>query len=41
MPQGGSGTRYIFRATGSVMKFDGFLAVYEEGKDQRTKKTTS
>ena len=28
-------TRYLFRATGSVQKFDGFLAVYEEGKDQK------
>jgi DNA topoisomerase-1 len=27
--------RYLFRATGSVPKFDGFLAVYEEGKDQK------
>ncbi|HYA15909.1 MAG TPA: type I DNA topoisomerase [Bryobacteraceae bacterium] len=26
---------YTFRATGSVVKFDGFLAVYEEGKDQK------
>ncbi len=26
---------YVFRATGSVPKFDGFLAVYEEGKDQK------
>ncbi|MGI8992237.1 MAG: type I DNA topoisomerase [Bryobacteraceae bacterium] len=34
-PQGQSGASYIFRATGSVPKFDGFLAVYEEGKDQR------
>ncbi|MFQ5777581.1 MAG: type I DNA topoisomerase [Terriglobia bacterium] len=25
---------YRLRATGSVMKFDGFLAVYEEGKDE-------
>ena len=25
----------MFRATGSVPKFDGFLAVYEEGKDQK------
>jgi DNA topoisomerase-1 len=32
---GKSGTNYTFRATGSVMKFDGFLAVYEEGKDQK------
>ena len=30
-----SGVDYTFRATGSVMKFDGFLAVYEEGKDQK------
>jgi len=30
-----NGTDYLFRATGSVMKFDGFLAVYEEGKDQK------
>lgn len=28
-------TPYLFRATGTVPKFDGFLAVYEEGKDQR------
>ncbi len=32
---GREGVRYLFRATGSVMKFDGFLAVYEEGKDQK------
>ena len=25
---------YLFRATGSVQKFDGFLKVYEEGKDE-------
>jgi DNA topoisomerase I len=30
-----SGVDYTFRATGSVMKFDGFLAVYEEGKDAK------
>jgi DNA topoisomerase-1 len=30
-----SGVDYTFRATGSVMKFDGFLAVYEEGKDTK------
>jgi len=29
------GATYLFRATGSVPKFDGFLAVYEEGKDQK------
>jgi DNA topoisomerase-1 len=32
---GKSAVQYIFRATGSVQKFDGFLAVYEEGKDQK------
>jgi DNA topoisomerase-1 len=32
---GTSKTDYTFRATGSVLKFDGFLAVYEEGKDQK------
>jgi DNA topoisomerase-1 len=32
---GKSGTTYLFRATGSVPKFDGFLKVYEEGKDQK------
>ena len=33
--QGKDGASYLFRATGSVPKFDGFLAVYEEGKDQK------
>ena len=33
--EGKSKTEYTFRATGSVMKFDGFLKVYEEGKDQK------
>ncbi|HUQ91523.1 MAG TPA: type I DNA topoisomerase [Bryobacteraceae bacterium] len=32
---GSDGHAYLFRATGSVPKFDGFLAVYEEGKDQK------
>ncbi len=27
---------YLFRASGSVLKFPGFLAVYEEGKDEPT-----
>ncbi|HLF83294.1 MAG TPA: type I DNA topoisomerase [Blastocatellia bacterium] len=31
----GAGPRYLFRATGSVIKFNGFLAVYEEGKDEK------
>jgi len=26
--------KYIFRATGSVIRFDGFLAVYQEGRDE-------
>ena len=29
-----NGVEYIFRATGSILKFDGFLKVYQEGKDQ-------
>ena len=26
--------RFVFRATGSVLKFDGFLKVYQEGRDE-------
>ena len=33
--KGKDGAMYLFRATGSVPKFDGFLKVYEEGKDQK------
>ena len=32
--KGRNGVDYVFRATGSVLKFDGFLRVYQEGKDQ-------
>ncbi len=32
---GADGAVYLFRATGSVPKFDGFLKVYEEGKDAK------
>jgi len=32
---GKDGSAYLARATGSVPKFDGFLKVYEEGKDQK------
>src|SRR5665213_2774967 len=32
---GRSAVDYTFRATGSVLKFEGFLKVYEEGKDQK------
>ncbi len=28
--------RFTFRASGSVLKFDGFLRVYEEGRDEKT-----
>jgi DNA topoisomerase-1 len=27
---------YVFRATGSIIKFDGFMAVYLEGKDEES-----
>jgi DNA topoisomerase-1 len=33
--KGKDGAMYMFRATGSVPKFKGFLEVYEEGKDQK------
>jgi DNA topoisomerase-1 len=32
--KGRDGVDYTFRATGSVPKFDGYLKVYQEGKDQ-------
>src|SRR6266852_4634819 len=28
--------RFVFRATGSVQKFDGFLRVYQEGRDEKS-----
>jgi DNA topoisomerase I len=28
--------RFLFRATGSVQKFDGFLKIYQEGRDEKT-----
>lgn len=28
--------RFIFRASGSVQKFDGFLKIYQEGRDEKT-----
>jgi len=34
---GRDGTAYTFRATGSVVQFDGFLRVYEEGRDDRVR----
>ncbi|HSO75902.1 MAG TPA: type I DNA topoisomerase, partial [Blastocatellia bacterium] len=30
-----AGSRFLFRATGSVLRFSGFLAVYEESKDEK------
>jgi DNA topoisomerase I len=30
-----SAGRFTFRATGSVLKFDGFLKVYQEGRDEK------
>ena len=32
---GADGKAYTFRATGSVIQFDGFLKLYEEGRDDR------
>ena len=32
--KGKNGLDYLFRATGSVLKFEGFLKIYQEGKDQ-------
>jgi DNA topoisomerase-1 len=32
--RGKDSSDYLFRATGSVLKFGGFLKIYEEGKDQ-------
>jgi DNA topoisomerase-1 len=32
--EGKSGADYLFRATGSVLRFEGFLKAYQEGKDQ-------
>ncbi len=33
-PELDSGPKYIFRATGQVLKFDGFIKVYVEGRDE-------
>ena len=37
----GSGARYNFRVTGSVLKFEGFLKVYEEAKDAKDEEDES
>ncbi|HEX9107375.1 MAG TPA: type I DNA topoisomerase, partial [Longimicrobiales bacterium] len=36
---GKSGTRYLFRATGSVMKFDGYMRLYQEAREEGDHKT--
>lgn len=36
---GKSGQRYLFRATGSVMKFDGFTRLYREAREEGDKRT--
>ena len=33
--KGRDGRTYVLRATGSIMQFEGFLKVYEEGRDDR------
>jgi DNA topoisomerase-1 len=33
--------RFVFRASGSVQKFDGFLKIYQEGRDEKQRKTKS
>ena len=35
--KGRDGKLYTLRATGSVVQFDGFLKVYEEGRDDRVR----
>jgi DNA topoisomerase-1 len=35
--QGRDGKQYGLRATGSVVQFDGFLKLYEEGRDERVR----
>ena len=35
------GTRYNFRVTGSILKFEGFLKVYEEAKDAKDEEDES
>ena len=35
--KGRDGKTYVLRASGSIMKFEGFLKVYEEGRDDRVR----
>jgi DNA topoisomerase-1 len=34
-----SGTRYLFRSTGSIMKFDGFTRLYQEAREEGDHRT--
>jgi len=36
---GATGKRYLFRATGSIVKFDGFTRLYQEAREEGDKKT--
>lgn len=36
---GGSGKRYLFRSSGSIMKFDGFTRLYSEAREEGDKRT--
>ena len=37
---GRDGKSYVFRATGSVVRFDGFLKLYQEGRDDEEDEDT-
>ncbi|HKJ91566.1 MAG TPA: type I DNA topoisomerase [Longimicrobiales bacterium] len=37
--EGSDGTRYLFRAAGSVMKFDGFTRLYQEAREEGDHRT--
>jgi DNA topoisomerase I len=37
--QGPSGTKYLFRATGSIMVFDGFTRLYQEAREEGDHRT--
>ncbi len=37
--EGKSGTRYLFRATGSIVKFDGFTRLYQEAREEGDHRT--
>ena len=37
--EGKSGTKYLFRATGSIVKFDGFTRLYQEAREEGDHRT--